>query len=360
MNLKTLKDYDKNFDVLTALSKKDIEFYNILGEPFRIYGLIDKENYRRLPKEISIKVSDGVDALCRNTSGGRVRFRTDSAYIAVKAFVPSVNLMPHMALAGSLGFDVYERKDGEYTHISTILPGWGTTAINDIEKNGYFDCLVEFDEKRMRDLTINFPLYNDVNDVFVGIEKTANLLPGDEYTNKKTVVYYGSSITQGGCASRPGNCYSHILSRIFDNDFYNLGFSGNAKGEDAIANYIADMNMDVFVYDYDHNTPNPEHLLKTHERMFKIIRDKNPKLPIIMLSSPRYYPDPEFDERREIIRTTYKNALKNGDENVWFIEGNRIYDILGGDSCTVDRIHPNDLGFMCFAEAIKEIMCKVM
>ena len=358
--MKTLKDYDINFDVLTASSKKDIEFYNILGEPFRIYGLIDKENYRRLPKEISVKVSEGVDVLCRNTAGGRVRFKTDSAYIAVKVFVPSVNLMPHMALAGSLGFDVYERKDGEYTHMSTLLPGWGMTEINNIETNGYFDCLVEFDEKRMRDLTINFPLYNDVNDVFVGIEKTANLLPGDEYTNKKTVVYYGSSITQGGCASRPGNCYSHILSRTFDNDFYNLGFSGNAKGENAIANYIADMNMDVFLYDYDHNTPNPEHLLKTHERMFKKIRDKNPKLPIIMLSSPRYYPDTEFDERREIIRTTYKNALKIGDENVWFIEGNRIYDIFGGDGCTVDRIHPNDLGFMCMAEAIREIMCKVM
>ena len=358
--MKTLKDYDKNFDVLTSSSKQDVEFYNILEEPFKIYGLMDKENYRRLPREISTKVSEGVDVLCRNTAGGRVRFKTDSSYIAVKVFVPSVNLMPHMALAGSLGFDVYERKDGEYTHISTLLPGWGMEAINNIEKNGYYDCLVEFKEKRMRDITINFPLYNDVNDVFIGVEKTAKLLSGDEYTNNKIVVYYGSSITQGGCASRPGNCYSHILSRRFDNDFYNMGFSGNAKGEDEIANYIADLNMDIFVYDYDHNAPNPEHLLKTHEKMFKIIREKHPQIPIIILSSPRYYPDSEFDERREIIRKTYNNALENGDKNVWFIEGNKIYDFLGRDSCTVDRSHPHDLGFMCMAEEIGKIMGKVI
>lgn len=363
--MKTLKDYDKNFDVLTSSSKKDVEFYNILGEPFKVYGLMDKENYRRLPKEVSTKVSEGVEELCKNIAGGRVRFKTDSSYIAVKAFVPFVNLMPHMALAGSLGFDVYERLDGEYIHAATLLPGWGMEAINDIEKNGYFDCLVEFKEKRMRDITINLPLYNDVNDIFVGIEKTAQLLPGDEYTNKKMVVYYGSSITQGGCASRPGNAYSHILSRRFDNDFYNMGFSGNAKGEDVMANYIANMDMDVFVYDYDHNSPSPEHLLTTHERMFNIIRKSHPDIPIIILSAPNYYPFAEYDdaryaERKEVVRKTYNNAVKNGDKNVWFIEGNKIYDILGKDSCTVDRNHPNDLGFMCMAEAVGEIMKDIM
>ena len=358
--IKKLSDYDKNFDVLTSSSKQDIGFYNILEEPFKIYGLIDKEHYRRLPKEFSAKVSGGVDALCRNTAGGRVRFKTDSAYIAVKVFVPTVNLMPHMALAGSLGLDVYERKDGKYIHISTLLPGWGMDTINNIENNGYYDCMIEFKDKRIRDITINFPLYNDVNDIFVGIENSSKLIAGDEYTNKKTVVYYGSSITQGGCASRPGNAYSHILSRRFDNDFYNLGFSGSAKGEEEIAEYIADMNMDIFVYDYDYNTPNPEHLLKTHERMFEIIRNKNPQIPIIILSAPKYYSDTEFNDRREIIRKTYNNALKNGDKNVWFIEGNKIFNVFGGDSCTVDGCHPNDLGFMCMAEEIQKIMEKVM
>lgn len=357
---RTLKDYDKNFDVLTSSSKQDVEFHNILEEPFKIYGLMDKEHYRRLPEKISVQVSEGVDALCRNTAGGRVRFKTDSAYIAVKVFVPSINLMPHMALAGSLGMDVYERKDGEYIHISTLLPGWGIKAINNVENSGYYDCVLEFKDKRIRDITINFPLYNDVNDIFVGIEKTAKLMAGDGYTNKKTVVYYGSSITQGGCASRPGNCYSHILSRRFDNDFYNMGFSGNAKGEEKIAEYIADMDMDIFVYDYDYNAQTPEHLLKTHEKMYKIIRNKKPQIPIIILSAPKYYCDAGFNERREIVRKTYNNSLNNGDKNVWFIEGNKIFDILGGDSCTVDGCHPNDLGFMCMAEAVGEIMKKVI
>ncbi len=358
--MKTLTDYDKNFDVKTSSLKDDIEFFNIQGKPFKIYGLMDKGNYRRLPEKVSLTVSEGVDVLCRNTAGGRVRFKTDSDYIALKAFVPSINLMPHMALAGSLGFDMYERENGEYTHIATLLPGWGTDAINNIEKNRYFDCLVEFKEKKLRDITINFPLYNAVNDIFIGVQKDSALLPGDEYSNKNVVVYYGSSITQGGCASRPGNCYSHILSRKFDTDFYNMGFSGNAKGEDEIASYISEMDMDIFVYDYDHNAPNPEHLKNTHERMLGKIRKKHPYIPIIILSSPRYFKDEEFDERREIIRATYENALKNGDENVFFIEGNKIYDIFGKDSCTVDRIHPNDLGFMCFAKVVGNIMKKFL
>lgn len=358
--MKTLKDYDKNFDVLTTSGKNSIEFYNIQNEPFKIYGLADKENYRRLPREISTGVSEGVDALCRNTAGGRVRFKTDSSSIAVKAFVPTVNLMPHMALAGSLGFDAYERREGKYIHIATLMPKWGIDTVNDIEKNGYFDSMVEFEDKRMRDITINFPLYNDVNDIFIGVEENSRLISGDEYTNKKTVVYYGSSITQGGCASRPGNCYSHILSRGFDNDFYNMGFSGNARGEEAIANYIADMNMDVFVYDYDYNAPNSEHLLKTHGMMFKIIRDKHPDMPVIILSAPVCQPDSEFKERRNIIKATYDNAVGTGDKNVYFIDGSKIYDIFGGDSCTVDRVHPNDLGFMCMADAIGKIMEKIM
>ncbi len=354
--MKTLKDYDKNFDVKSASSKEDIEFYNIKQEPFKIYGFCDLENYRRVPKEVAEKVSEGVEALSKNTAGGRVRFKTDSDYIALKVFIPDINLMPHMALAGSLGFDMYELENGKYTHIATLMPGWGIDAINDVLKNGYYDCIVEFTQKKLRDITLNFPLYNRVSDVFVGVQKDCRLTAGEEYTNKNKVVYYGSSITQGGCASRPGNCYSHILSRRFDCDFLNLGFSGNAKGEDEMAQFIAGLPMDIFVYDYDYNTPSIEHLLNTHERMFKIIREKHPEIPVIMLSAPQYFQSEAFDERRKIIKTTYENAKKNGDENVYFIEGNKIFDILGGDSCTVDRCHPNDLGFMCMAEAVGKII----
>jgi len=349
--MKTLKDYDKNFDVFTASSGKDIVFRNVFEEPFKIYGLIDKENYRRLPRDISVKVSEGVDALCQNTAGGRVRFKTNSLYIALKAFVPSVNLMPHMALAGSLGFDVYERKDGEYLYLSTMFPGWGIDAINDIGKRGYFDCLVEFKEKRMRDITINFPLYNNVDDIFIGVEKSSELLSGDGYTNKKTVVYYGSSITQGGCASRPGNCYPSILSRRFDNDFYNMGFSGNAKGEDEMANYIAGMPMDIFVYDYDHNAPSVAHLEATHEKMFKTVRKAHPDLPIVIMPRPKYYLNDDEKKRRDIILKTYNNAVSSGDKNVYYID-NKDLTADCRDEGTVDGCHPNDFGFASMAKAV--------
>lgn len=110
-----------------------------------------------------------------------------------------------------------------------------------------------------------------------------------KYAVKKPVVYYGSSITQGACASRPGNCYESILSRRLDCDYINLGFSGSAKGEDAIVDYIIGLDMSVFVMDYDYNAPTPEHLEKTHSKMFKAIRAEHPTLPIIIMPRPKFY-----------------------------------------------------------------------
>ena len=174
------------------------------------------------------------------------------------------------------------------------------------------------------------------------------------------VVYYGSSITQGGCASRPGMAYQNIISRWYNCDHINLGFSGNAKGEDAIAEYIAGLKMSVFVYDYDHNAPNVEHLKKTHKRMFDIIRGKNPNLPIIIVSMPKYPLTNNEVLRREVIKETYKTAKSQGDNNVYFIDGCEMMRFKGGNEATVDNCHPTDLGFRRMADWIGEAVGKAL
>ena len=142
---------------------------------------------------------------------------------------------------------------------------------------------------------------------------------------------------------------------MLDCDFVNLGFSGNAKGETEMAEYIAGLPMSVFVYDYDHNA-GPEHLQATHGRMFRIIRERQPQLPVIMISRPQPYLNEEERAMRRIIEETFQSALQAGDRNVYFIDGSSLLHRFGGDSGTVDRCHPNDLGFMCMADGIRETL----
>jgi len=117
--------------------------------------------------------------------------------------------------------------------------------------------------------------------------------------------------------------------------------------------------MSVFVYDYDYNAPTPEHLMSTHERMFLKVREKNPDLPIIMMSRPQFLLDDDAKKRLEIITTTYNNALNRGDKNVYLIDGPTLMAKAGTEG-TVDNCHPNDLGFYSMASALGDVLEKII
>lgn len=356
--MKNITEIDKNFKA-ESLQKEDIKFYDIRQEPFRIYGVYKPEGsagYIRMPEEAAKATNEGVATLNHNTSGGRVRFRTDSNYIALKCIMPQIDIMPHMPATGSCGFDLYA--DGKY--VKTFVPQLSYNGnFHDINKG--YESAIEFGDKVSRDIIINFPLYNCVSDVLIGLKGNAQLLPGNEYTHKLPVVFYGSSITQGGCASRPGNMYPSILSRRMDFDFINLGFSGSARGEQAIAEYIAKLPMSVFVYDYDHNAPTVDHLRKTHYRMYRIIRDSQPDLPIIFLSRPNFITGKkETAERLKVIEDSYQAAKTHGDTNIYFISGQDMLYSHDPDMMNVDGCHPNDFGFFCMAEKLEEVLKKII
>lgn len=162
-----------------------------------------------MPESVAKNVTRGVDALHTNTAGGRVRFKTDSQYIAIHAEMDGLGKMPHFALTGAIGFDLYVNNKYEKTFVPPF----------DI-KDG-FESIVEFSNKELREITINFPLYSNVNDLYIGLQNDAIVKEASPYKNTKPIVYYGSSITQGGCASRPGMAYQSILSRRFNHDFVN-------------------------------------------------------------------------------------------------------------------------------------------
>jgi hypothetical protein len=208
---------------------------------------------------------------------------------------------------------------------------------------------------------INFPLYSDATSLHIGLHRQYRAGEGGFYANDRPVVFYGFSITQGGCASRPGNCYQNFLSRQLDMDYINLGFSGSAKAEPAIAAYIADLEMQAFVCDYDYNAPDGDYLQNTHKHLYDVIRQQQPELPYIILSRPDVdrYPE-DARKRREIIYATYREAMNNGDRQVYFIDGKKLFSGNEREACTVDGIHPNDLGFYRMAEAIGSVLARIL
>lgn len=340
-----ISEIDKNLAVETTVSKDDIVWLNAADSPFKIYGATGAEPYVRMPDNIAKTVSEGVCGLSKNTAGIRIRFRTNSPYIAIHSEWSSLTVMPHMPISGSSGFDLYRYSNNNQIYAGTFMPSPSS-------HKGY-DSLKELWTNEMTDYVINFPLYNSVDKLYIGVSKNAEFETPAEYKNEKPVVFYGSSITQGGCASRPGNCYQNFLSRALDIDYVNLGFSGNGKAEDEIVEYMANMDMCAFVSDYDHNAPNAEHLKKTHYKMYKAIREKNPNIPYIILSKPDYHIGNTADDtRRNIIMETFIKAKADGDKNVYFVDGASLFAADEWFACTVDGCHPNDLGFYRFAHAL--------
>lgn len=333
---------DKNMKVTTTLSEKNIEWHNAREEVFDIYGLYnprEKGQFKRLPREVAEATSPGVLSLHHNTAGGRIRFSTDSNYIGIKC-VTRIMRMWNMGLIGSNSFDLYIDTDKG--------SGYYATFTVPTSFDGEFDSIIYL-PAGTNYVTINFPLYNWVEDLLIGVAEGSVLGHGKKYKYEKPVVYYGSSITQGGCASRPGNAYQSIISRMLDCDHINLGFSGSGKAEQVMCDYIASLDMSVFFMDYDHNAPNAEYLKNTHENLYLTVRRKHPDIPIIMTTKPDIGRDNEAFKRRAIIYDTYMKAYERG-ENVYFVDGGQAFGTDMRDCCTVDGCHPNDFGFVRMAQ----------
>ncbi len=340
---------DKNFELPTFDDFGDIEWHSIKEAPIQLYGvMIENGHYTRMPDAVAKSVSAGVASLAPCTAGGRARFSTDSPFVALWAELPEYGYMPHITTIGHMGFDLYLDNTFIFSYAPNIMTK-KMEGISDFSNRRWFDG-------KSHCFTLHLPLYSGINDAFIGIKKGSKLDCGAPYKDIAPIVYYGSSITQGGCASRPGACYQNIITRRTNIDHINLGFSGNAKGEDAMANYIAGLDMSVFVYDYDHNADSVEWLEKTHSRFFRIIRDAKPDVPVIFISRPMQGGEFANDERKQVIYNTYKTALDNGDKNVRFIDGSTLFEGLGYEDCTVDYIHPTDLGFFGMANKIGAVI----
>lgn len=178
------------------------------------------------------------------------------------------------------------------------------------------------------------------------------------------MIVYGTSITQGGCASRPGMCYTNILSRRINREFINLGFSGNGKGEPEVARVISTIDRPgLFVLDYEANCNDYDRLSATLPAFIRILRNAHPTVPILAASKIPYATEawhPVAVEKRlrnrDFQRQLVEECRAAGDTNVHFLDGSGLLGEEGWQECTVDSVHPNDLGFMRIADGLEPVI----
>lgn len=331
-----------------------------LSEPYRVSGFGWRPTewpLRRLPYGRTVRAE--VDDLANHTAGGQIRFISDSPVVAIKGRLSGLRQLDHMAATGECGFDCYVAERGAVSYHAT-----GREVPDGLE---FSYELFSAATSVSREFTINLPLYQGVAELWIGLKPTAVVLAPRAYASDERVIFYGTSITQGGCATRPGMAYTNILSRRLPYEFVNLGFSGNGLGEPEVADLVAEIERPgCYVLDYDANVSTASALGDSLADFVRTLRRSQPDTPIVVLSRPqrsteRY--DAKLRCRREdgerIIDTVVSELRSTGVEGLHSFRGSELY---GADfpELTVDGVHPSDAGFLRIADALTPVICRLM
>ena len=319
------------------------------------YGQNGGEFYR-LPVSLKDTFRKPVWDLAQEPSGGRIRFRTNSAVLAIRLEYPEPPAMGNMHSFGQSGVDLYA--DGVYR---------GTAVADKDAKPGKTYEHVYFKDRPRteREIVLYLPLYMGVKVLGIGVAPDAQLRPARPFALSKPVVFYGTSITQGGCASRPGMSYQAILGRDLNLDFVNLGFSGNGLGEPEVARNVASIDASCFVLDFAQNNPTVDSLRDAYAPFIETVRSKHPETPIVAIT-PIYAVSDSWEEgnarvqgMRELIRRVAAQRIAAGDRRLEIVEGT---DLLGPSrgAGLVDGVHPNDLGFQWMADGLSPRLAKML
>lgn len=345
---------DKNFDLRQKINVDGARVYEIPSKQFALYGVsfdVEADGFVRMSPKVAETVSEGVFGLCKFTAGGRLCFTTDSPFIKIAVEYEALGLMPHMPLTGSSGFSLFEMTEHGEKFIANLAPTPG-------DKTG-FAAVAQLGANGKKNYVMYFPLYNMVSRLFVALDGNASVQPWKPYRAIAPILYYGSSITQGGCASRPDNSYQALICKQNNIDFINLGFSGSAKAEKEMVAYLGGVNCSLFVCDYDHNAPNAEYLQETHYALYEAYRKAQPQTPILFISRPDIMRATDGELRKKIIYSTYLKAKRAGDENVYFLSGKSFYGKKASWYFSVDGCHPTDYGFAKMADKIYKKMLAI-
>lgn len=317
--------------------------------------------YARLPRKAEGIVRPAVWNLSQDSAGMLTRFQTDASAIHVRYTLRSERLaMPHMPATGVSGIDLYGLDpEGQWRWVSVFRPNTGKTEDARVNAGKLVDGL----DPGSRAYTAYFPLYNGLEKLEFGFPAGAQVQPLTPRT-AKPLLFYGTSITHGACASRPGMCHPAILGRRLDLPVINLGFSGNGKMEPEVGALLAELDPAVYVIDCLPNMVEAE-IRERAEPLVRKLRESRPDTPIVLVEDRTYdyaWVKASARKRHETSRSAliraYDNLVGSGVKHLHYLEG---ADLLGQDGeGTTDGSHPNDLGFLRQADAFEPVLRKAL
>ncbi len=311
--------------------------------------------FDRLPAKAEKTVRPAVWNLSRDSAGMAIRFRSDATSISVRYTLRSDRLaMPHMPATGVSGIDLYARDPkGRWRWVNVTRP-----ANRRVEAK-----LGDGLDPGTREYMAYLPLYNGIDELEFGVPAGSLFEPLPQ--REKPMVFYGTSITHGACASRPGMCHPSILGRWLNRPVLNLGFSGNGRLEIEVAELMSELDASVFVIDCLPNLSNPQDVADRTGPLVDRLRAASRTTPIVLVEDRTY--DNAWIKRsardrhaatRRALRQAFEALREAGDENLHYLEGKTL---LGEDGdATTDGSHPNDLGFYRQARAMEPLLRRLL
>ena len=306
----------------------------------------------RFPTRLKSLLPSEVYQAGNQTAGVRLRLATDSTAFAVQARYEKPVFSNNLTQFNKRGQALYA--DGVCWSIQVPQDG-----IELVELTFFKGA-----PGKMRELCLYLPLYGGVEILSIGVDEGARVEVAKPFALPEPVVLYGTSITQGGCASRPGLSYQAITSRELNLDYVNFGFSGRGKCELELAQILSTVEASCYVIDVGPNNP-PGELEERIEPFLRELVGARSQTPVVVMLPTLYNHEFWSDEvrtdnekRREIIRQA---ALESK------AEGGRV-EILEREECqglsfadgTVDGAHPNDLGFMQIAKSLASFLGEIL
>ncbi len=301
--------------------------------------------YDRLPGYAEKMVTKKVWDLSLQTAGLSIRFNTDADSIRVKWTLLSDELgLKNMPPTAVSGIDLYLKDENN----KWIFAGNGRPHSLSNE--------TRFSLSGHRAYLIYLPLYNGIKSMEIGIPRNRSFSQPQLNKKKKPVVFYGTSITQGGCASRPGMAATSIVGRELGVPIINLGFSGAGKMEPEMAELISELDASLYVLDCLWNMS--DQMVKERVVPFVLkLRRTKPNTPVVLVEDSNYLNISPTGKGR-LLREAYNNLISQGDKNLYFLSNKNM---LGSDGeGTVDSVHPNDLGMLRQADVFTKFLTPLL
>jgi hypothetical protein len=337
-----------------AKGNDSLKYYD--GQEFTIIGRFHSEKtYARFPLKYKNILRQDVWDLGQQSAGESIRFNTNASTIVVRWSVKGDETIDPMSATGIRGVDLYAFVDGRWMFMNTGQAQGNTNEYTLVTTGGEI----------FREYLLNLPLHDGLESLSIGIDHNATISkPKENYLiTQKPVVYYGSSIAQGVCASRPGMAFTNILSRAMDRSFINMGFCGNGTFDLSVGEAMCEINAALYVIDCTPNT-DKELIYERAVGLVKFLKEKKPEIPVLLIDCYDYEigfiksVDSDNEKKRIELRRAYAFLKSTGIQQLYYKSGEGL---VGNDhEGTVDDVHPNDLGMMRIAKALQPEIQKII